>query len=40
MIKDLSNKYGCGSQYMRIAILSSNDNEYLINCLKAEVQDN
>lgn len=40
LIKDLSNKYGCGSQYMRIAILSSNDNDYLINCLKAEVQDN
>ena len=37
LVKNLKRKYGCGAEYMRLAVLSSEDNDIMVEALKAEI---
>lgn len=38
LVKDLTNKYACGSVYMRLAVLKPEDNDLLVEALKQEIE--
>lgn len=38
LVKNLTRKYGCGKQYMRLAVLAPENNDLLVEALKKEIQ--
>ncbi len=39
LVKNLTRKYGCGAQYMRLAVILPEDNDLLVEALKKEIEE-
>ena len=38
LVKNLTRKYGCGAQYMRLAVIAPENNDLLVEALKKEIE--